>query len=152
MRSRERRAGGICRDPERSRGFDAAFNVTGGNWRERRGVRLTPLFEFPVTTLLRRPLPPPPSLLQPAVTPERRSALGGPALISIFIEMLSKPLRETHGNQWRLGSAPPRRQLPPPPHGAPAVLFVSSPFAFIPPEKRGSESLLHNFPSPKKKV
>lgn len=43
-----------------------------------------------------------------------QSALGEPALISIFIETLSKPLRETRSNQWRLGSAWRRRPPPPP--------------------------------------
>lgn len=35
-----------------------------------------------------------------------QNALGEPALISIFIRTLSKPLRETQSNQWCLGEAP----------------------------------------------
>lgn len=79
-----------------------------------RSLREKPLFEFPVSALHRGAFYSPRHGLPSSLLSLQLcdNAPGELALISIFIEMLSKPLRETHGNQWRLGSALQRQ----PPH------------------------------------
>lgn len=62
-------------------------------------------------------------------------------LISIFIEMLSKPLRATHSNQWCLGSALPRQVSP-----LSLPLFVFMPFTLIPLKRRWSHTSVISAP------
>lgn len=69
--------------------------------------------------------------LQTVVNPAKLECPQRIALISIFIEMLSKPLRETHGNQCCLGSMLQKQVSP-----LLLLLFGLMPFTLIPLKRR----------------
>lgn len=80
--------------------------------------------------------------LQTVVNPAALECPQRVVLISIFIEMLSKPLRATHSNQCCLGSVVQRQVSP-----LPLLLFVFMPFTLIPLKRRCSHTSV--IPAPK---